>query len=641
MPYYNVMRPLLIIAVFVCGICPLSAQKNVHFKPAKKDTLFNFRDTGFHKTDTIHGKADSLHNKADTLNKKKIQPAKVIPAAPKRLLLKIVINDSLRQGFKMPFYEKKFATAAQRNKQIQQLLFALYDQSYLAATVDSSVQDSTLLTVYFGIGNKYEWAYLHKGNVDQEPLNMSGYRTKLFSGKPLYYKNALKLMNKLLTWYENQGYPFAQVKLDSIQFHGNQLSATLKIEKKSIEKIDSIEVIGNLKLAPRYLYGYLGIKPGDMYDEAKVDAISNRLKAAPFLYETKQMQVIFVQSKVRILLYLGKKSANQFDGIVGILPNQNNGGIILTGDINLQLVNSFHEAEEIGFHWQHIQPLTENLMLHFGYPYLFHTPLGLDLNGNLFKQDTTYLQIDTKIGLKYLMAGGNYWEAYYENISNVVISNSASQNPSVLPAFANGTTALYGLEFRSNGLDYPYNPHSGYYFLANASAGIKTISVNPNLDPSLYDGLQLKSTVYKGTLQAEYYIPFTLRSAFKFEVQGATINDPSLLINDLFRIGGFEIMRGFNEQSIYASSYSVGTVEFHYLLEQNSFLFLFFDQGWVRETLPSALQYFNDTPLGFGAGMNFQTKAGIFSISYAVGKSTNQPLNFSYGKINFGLINNF
>jgi hemolysin activation/secretion protein len=76
------------------------------------------------------------------------------------------------------------------------------------------------------------------------------------------------------------------------------------------------------------------------------------------------------------------------------------------------------------------------------------------------------------------------------------------------------------------------------------------------------------------------------------------------------------------------------------LLEQNSFLFLFYDQGWYQENLAESGTV-RDTPFGVGAGMDFQTKAGIFSISYAVGKQFDNPISVKDGKISFGLINNF
>jgi outer membrane protein assembly factor BamA len=352
------------------------------------------------------------------------------------------------------------------------------------------------------------------------------------------------------------------------------------------------------------------------------------------------MQVVFIQDKAKIVLYLSKKNANQFNGIIGILPNSS-GKITLTGDVDLQLQNAFHRADELGFHWQHLQPLTENLMINFSYPYLFHTPIGIDENFKLFKQDTTYIQIDNKFGLKYLFIGGNYLEVYYESIVTSLLSTIGLQNITSLPPYTDATTDLYGIEYKVRHLDYIYNPRRGYELLGSAAAGEKTIRQNANVNPSVYEGLQLSSVEYRGNIVADCYLPVASRAAIKFGLNGGYVQDPSLLLNDLFRIGGLEILRGFNEQSIYISQYAIGTVEFHYLLEQNSFLFLFYDQGWCRETLASSIQYFEDTPSGFGAGMNFQTKAGIFSLSYALGQGIGNPLNFSTGKINFGIVNYF
>ncbi|HXP51805.1 MAG TPA: BamA/TamA family outer membrane protein [Bacteroidia bacterium] len=562
--------------------------------------------------------------------------------AQKKLSLTILNKDSLTdKDFKLPDYQRKFDQPIQRTKELQRFLFALYDDAYLAASIDSIAKDSVSQKVFLSHGNRYEWASLTKGNVDEGILSQVGYSERFFQHTPFYYKDAFKMMDKILSFYEDHGYPFAQVKLDSVKLQGNDIAASLYLDKKRLEKIDSIVVKGDLKVSPEYLYGYLGIKPGDLYDESKVKVISSRLKSLPILYETKPMQVIFVENKAKIFLYLGRKNANQFNGIIGILPNSA-GKINITGDLSLQLQNTFHHAENLGFHWQHIQAQTENLTANFSYPYILKTPIGFDEDFKLFKQDTTYLQIDEKVGLRYLMTGGNYWKVFYENISSSLIALSQLELlTSNLPPYADITTQLYGIEYKAADLDYIYNPRKGYEVLVNVAAGTKVIRKNPQLNPLIYEGLQLNSDEYKANIKAAYYIPFFERSTFKFGLTGGYIDAPSLLLNDLYRIGGFNVLRGFDEQSIYATSYGVGTVEFHYLLEQNSFLFLFFDQGWCKETYTTTISYFNDTPRGFGAGMDFQTKAGIFSISYALGESINNPISFKEGKISFGLINNF
>src|SRR4029077_13731205 len=168
---------------------------------------------------------------------------------------------------------------------------------YLSASFDSIAEDTALLKVYLFHGDKYEWAYLNKGNIDEEVLSQLGFREKVYRHKPFYYKDALSLMDKVVTFYENHGYPFAQIHLDSVKLNRNQVSASLSIQKKQLIKIDSVEIKGTLKLSTQYMYGYLGIKPGDAYDESKIRAISGRLKALPFLFESRPTQVIFVQDK--------------------------------------------------------------------------------------------------------------------------------------------------------------------------------------------------------------------------------------------------------------------------------------------------------------------------------------------------------
>lgn len=566
---------------------------------------------------------------------------KLLPPAKKLLLQVVNVDSASNKDFKMPDYGKEYTNPAERLQALQILIGNIHDASYLTATIDSTIHDSTKLTAFLSPGKPYKWAHLHTGNVAEVAINLSGYRNKLFQNKPLYFKAAAGLMNAILAYYENHGYPFARINLDSLQINGNTISASLNVDKQNVETIDSVVVKGTLKISSKYLYGYLGIKPGDLYDESKVAAIEVRIKALPFLVETKPLQVLFIKDKASILLYLSRRDADQFNGIIGILPN-NTGKVTITGDVTLQLQNAFHHDDEIGFHWQHLQPLTENLTINFSYPYLFQTPIGIDENFKLFKQDTTYLQLDNKLGFKYLFIGGNYLEVYYESIVTSLLSTVALQNlASPPPPYTDGTTDLYGIEYKVRKLDYIYNPRKGYDLTGSVAVGENTIRENSAVSPDVYAGLQLNSVEYRGTLQADYYIPVATRAAIKWEVNGGYIQDPSLLLNDLYRIGGLEILRGFNEQSIYVSQYAVGTIEFHYLLEQNSFFFLFYDQGWCRETLASSIQYFNDTPSGFGAGMDFQTKAGIFSLSYAIGNSIGNPFNFGTGKINFGIVDYF
>jgi hemolysin activation/secretion protein len=182
-------------------------------------------------------------------------------------------------------------------------------------------------------------------------------------------------------------------------------------------------------------------------------------------------------------------------------------------------------------------------------------------------------------------------------------------------------------------------------------AGTKTIRKNNAIeklvDPSdpefsfssLYDTLKLNSYEFRVKLVAAHYFPLSRASTLKLGVNGAIFQSPNTFRNEVYQIGGYKLLRGFDEESILAAQYAVGTLEYRYLIAQNSFLFAFMDGGWAKNEIPGYA--LNNAYLGFGLGLAFETKAGIFNISYAVGKRNDQELNFKQAKIHLGYVNFF
>ena len=74
--------------------------------------------------------------------------------------------------------------------------------------------------------------------------------------------------------------------------------------------------------------------------------------------------------------------------------------------------------------------------------------------------------------------------------------------------------------------------------------------------------------------------------------------------------------------------------EIRFLFAKKSYLQAFFDFAGYEKRLTN--NYRSDFPFGFGIGIAFDTKAGIFSLNYALGKQLGNPIKFASGKINFG-----
>jgi len=155
----------------------------------------------------------------------------------------------------------------------------------------------------------------------------------------------------------------------------------------------------------------------------------------------------------------------------------------------------------------------------------------------------------------------------------------------------------------------------------------------------LYDTIKLNAYQFRVKGSLAHFFKMSRASTIRVAVNGGWFQSPNIFRNELFQIGGYKLLRGFDEESIFASQYAVGTVEYRYLLGQNSFLFSFVDVGWAKNSAASAGN--SNNFLGAGLGMAFETKAGIFNISYAAGKRDDTKLNLRQSKIHLGYVNYF
>jgi len=538
-------------------------------------------------------------------------------------------------------YKKSFAAQQLLTKELERVLFVCYDNAYLTASYDSIQTDSLKKTTlaYLNIGLPYKWAYLKKGNVDEGVLSEIGFREKLYSNKPVNFKDVKRIQEKIITYYENNGYPFASVKLDSIIINNNELSAQLNLQKNNEQKIDSVVIKGNAKVASVYLYNYLGIKPGNKYNEAQLQKVNTRIAELPFIRATQSAEVKFTNKHNKLILFIDKKRSSQFDGIVGLLPDNVTGKLLFTGDVRLKLQNSFSRGELIDLNWRRLQTQTQDLKMRLVYPFVLRTPFGLDYNFKLYKRDTTFIDVNQNIGVQYLLIGGNYFKVFYNNKTSNLLSTKGLEFVTTLPPYADIKTDMYGLGWRYEKLDYRLNPRKGFTVTTNASVGTKKIKKNTKINQEVYDGLDLNTAIYAADLEAALFIPFLSRHTLKIGNQSAFIQGESIFQNELYRIGGLKTLRGFDEESIFASAFSIFTLEYRFLLEQNSYLYVFGDGAWYENK--NVNNYVTDTPIGFGTGISFETKAGIFSINYALGKQFDNPIQLRSGKIHFGIVNYF
>jgi len=537
--------------------------------------------------------------------------------------------------------------------ELQDVLQQLHTQAYLEASVDTLLRVDTVWAALLHVGRRYELVALRTDSVENVFLNQSGFRQKLYQKKPFSNLQLQTLQENLLAAAENSGYPFAQVRLDSFAFENEKVTASLVLQKNQLVLLDTIAVEGDLKLSRTYLSNYLGLKSGAPYDRSRVLRLRDRLRELTFVTVAKDPLVSFAADRATVQLFLDKRRASRFDFLIGVLPNSaQTGKVLITGSFNGELYNQLGRGERIYAEFEALRPQTQELNLAFNYPYVLNLPFGVDAKFNLYKRDTTYLDLETDLGVQYLLEGGNYLKVFWNNRrSNLLSVDSLLNNLQRLPPTLDVSFGNVGLEYAWQALDYRYNPRRGWNLLVRGAAGVKQIRRNNRLEAlaseSLYDLLELRSFQYRAAFRLEKFLPVLARSTVKLGAQGAYIFSKNpIYLNEQFRIGGNRLLRGFDEEFIFATNYTVGTLEYRLLIAQNSYLYLFGDYGYVEDVTVQQRDFFQ--PFGFGAGITFETRAGLFGVSLAYGgirgaqgARQNQAVDFGAPKVHFGYVSLF
>jgi outer membrane protein assembly factor BamA len=541
---------------------------------------------------------------------------------------------------------------------INKLPALFQSKGYVTVSIDSIQFDSTFSRVVLYAGTPYQWALLDARYMEPALLSAVGWREKTFTDKPIDFARVADWQEKILNYLENNGYPFARVYLDSLQLDKDRVFALLRTDKGPLYKIDSIRLYGNARISNSYLGRYLDIPPGSIYNKEKLLRISPKIRELQYVEEEKPADLTRLGTGSVLNLYLRPKRSSQVNILIGFLPNNDqlsSKKLLLTGEANIHLRNSLGNGETIGLNWQQLQVKSPRIHFIYQHPYILNSPLGLDFSFDMFRKDSTFLNINFQLGALYVLStkqAGKLFIQRFQTIVNGVNKNYIIQNHRLADE-ADVSSVNVGLDYEFNNTNYRLNPVRGNEFHVIASVGTKTIKKNNEIlelkDPSnpgfdfgsLYDTIKLKTYQFRARALLAKYFPLGVgqRSTFKTAIEAGLFQSGNTFRNELFQLGGYKLLRGFDEESQYLSQFAIGTLEYRYLVGINSFFYALLDGGWGRNN--SQNNRADHTYLGTGLGLAFETKAGIFNLAWAVGKRNDTQFNLRQSKIHFGFVNYF
>lgn len=520
--------------------------------------------------------------------------------------------------------KKNFPDSISIRNYCQELQYEAYKRGFLTFSIDAiSTIDSTHTTIQGTVGPAFRQIDFSISPETKQLLRKLGIQPRTISSTKANPAEISRLLKQILTTLENNGYPFAKVGLNNLEITDDHIKTSLVVEKNGLVHWTAVHIVGEkINISERFIANYLHVEVEKLFSQEDVNLIPLRLKQINYIKQTKPAELLFTEEGAELYLYLESKPVSLFNGTVGLQQNPIKLTYQLTGDLRLKLQNTLRHGELFDFNWRSIQPGSPQLKIQLSYPYLFNTPFGIDGQFQLFKRDSTFLELKSTAGVNYFLSAGNTLKAFYRNYSSSVLGSTTTNSN-----FGSVKSNQYGLSLTHQTIDYLPNPQRGFIWMIEGSAGQRNVTK---------DTVVSKSLLFSGKLQLETYIPFGKRHVIKLASLSETYYTNLIQQNELMRFGGNLSQRGFLEDELLSTTRTTATVEYRFLLDRNSYFFAFFDQSWYERNLSNS--YLNDHPLGFGAGISFGTNIGIFSLTYALGQQQNNPILLRDSKIHFGYV---
>lgn len=531
-------------------------------------------------------------------------------------------------------------------RRLKDTVLKLHRKGYLTASADSIQWENDTLHAFLHIGRVFRWVSLQPGNADQTMLRAIGFREKLYRHQRLNPLRVAELEEKILRYSDEHGYPFARIGLDSVQISEKGISATLNHQPGIRIVLDTMRIVGSAKLRRKFLENWLRLNPGQPYSQSRLDQAFNLLSRQPYLTLTRPYEVVFKNERAYITVYADAGKSSEADGIVGFQPNeQENGRLLLTGELNLRLRNLFASGGSFAFNWQQIRRGSPRLFVNYSQPAFLGTPLELSGSFQLLREDSAqrvrngFVTLSQQANVFYNLGGYSRIGIGVERrTSRLADSTRKGFENEILPREANTNWLSYNIQYSYTKLDDFFYPRRGLSLTASVAAGNKQIIADGRINAQT-PGLQLTSPQVMCQAMLRKYTRLGRRATLLSQITAGQLLNANLFQNDLFRLGGLTTLRGFNENFFFASGFAAATLEYRFFWEPTSYLFLFYDQAWLQtRVLREAVR---DAPSGVGAGFSFSTKAGVFNIAYALGSSRDRTLGLNFSKIHFGLVARF
>lgn len=462
--------------------------------------------------------------------------------------------------------------------------------------------------IYFEKGAQYKRIYL-------EGISLKNRNTFFDPDKNKYYTLEFdSYLNALKDSLEKAGKPFSEIRVTPAGFVDEFAVAKIETAEDSVRFINDINFVGYEKI-PKFVKKEI-LRQNLPYSLENLEKIRNQIGDYSFLNQYDTPKISFTKDSTTLYIYVKKQKQSFFDGLVGFESDED-GKFSIQGNVLVNLLNAFNRFEKINLQWESGLNASQNLNFGLHVPYILNTRLGINSALNIQKQDTSFVRLQLRNGLVYQFNPNHYLGGTFNLASsNYIESSNVNQG-----------------DYSKNGFGI------SYFFEDNRPSVFRENKTLIHVTSGLWKRKRTDLTSDKTEQTEIIYQLLRQQKIWKEHYLFSTISGSNLiqeddyLENDMYLTGGFNSVRGFNQNSILTSSFNMLTLAYRYIPSEQILFEAFTDFAFINSQAEDETETLNSV----GAGMQFFTRFGIFQINYAVGKTSDTSFDLGNGKIHLGV----
>lgn len=476
---------------------------------------------------------------------------------------------------------------------------------------NKKVNDSTFSYLY-NTGAKTNFIHIYIGrNLKVENWNL--YTIKNDSIK-LPFGESEAFLNYVIKKLESEGFAMAKVQLKNIKKHNHFISADLIITSDKKRQLNDIVINGYDKFPEGHKKNLKRLIKKRTFNQENLEKLYKDIAQFPFVKQTKYPEILFTKDSTKVFVYLEKAKSNSFDGFIGF-SNDENKKVIFNGYLDLTLSNAMNSGEKLALYWKSNGMDQKTFRVGAEIPYVFNSPIGMKAQLNIFKQDSTFQNTQTAIDFGYYF---NYNTRLYLGYQSAESSDIKNTNTVLLSDFKN--------KFYTSNFEFVAYKEDDYLFPEKSNINIKLGTGSRN---SKFQS----NTQFFGSVNLSHNFYLNQKNSFNIKSYNYILQSEEYITNELYRFGGINSIRGFNENSLQGNLFTSLLTEYRLALSPSIYIHSIMDYAYFQDKTTNL----NGNLLGLGFGFGLLTKNGLFNFIYANGSTKDQAIQLSNSMVHISL----